>query len=147
MLKIYQDEFLPRENINPSIDNGNCFAACLASFLELPLKVIPRFQDLPKDSNWFLTFHQLLGSQEYILDGISYVTPPEGYCIASGPIAEGIGEHTCIYFNGKLFHDPNPNGKGLKSVSHYLIIKKIKKEEPKESPEIKLPEIEDSKNE
>ena len=55
---------------------------------------------------------------------------------AYGPIADGVGEHTCIYFNGELFHDPMPNGKGLKFVSHYLILKKKAQDQAKEKIEI-----------
>lgn len=127
MLKIYQDEFgkiLP-ESTTP-VENGNCFNACLASIIEVPLKLIPRFQDIPK-VQWLTGLTQILIDNGYVLSGMSFDEAPEGYSIAAGYNKGGKLEHCCVYLNGKLFHDPDPNSNGLEIITQYFIIKKANK--------------------
>lgn len=128
MIKVYQDIFFLDDPAKA--ETGNCFEACIASLIELPLKVIPEFCNIPKDDNWIIIFAGLLKSQGYVLhsmDGIS----PKGFSIASGFLKDSKKEHSCIYYNGQLFHDPLPNGNGIENIQFYITIRKGTKEELK----------------
>lgn len=101
-----------------AIHNGNCFAACLASLLDLPLWMVPPFDDMfgrrdyhGRPEEWIeRVFNQELMSS----DGHQTEKLPEFY-IASGPSARGV-KHSVIYSAGKLVHDPHPSGEGIKFV-------------------------------
>lgn len=101
-----------------AIHNGNCFAACLASLLDLPLWMVPPFDDMfgrtdwnSRVDEWLLRMFQL---RRVRTDGESASPLPEFY-IASGLSARGV-RHSVIYSAGELVHDPHPSGAGILSV-------------------------------
>lgn len=123
MIKVYQDIFFsPADN---KAESGNCFEACIASLIEIPLKVVPEFCNIPKGPEWLALFRQLLNSQGYELD-IFGEKCPNGFSIATGFIKDSKIEHSCIYYNGNLFHDPFPNGNGIENIQFYISIRKLK---------------------
>lgn len=103
--------------------NGNCFAACVASILELPLEDVPNF--CARDG-WFLALRDWLKPHglfpmafddvndetfEYIGDALS---------IVSGPAARGH-LHACVYRGAELLHDPHPSRAGLISFKDMVL--------------------------
>jgi hypothetical protein len=102
--------------------NGNCFEACIASLLEIPLHSVP---DFPRDEAPFI-----LAVQQFLREyGLFYIqTPIDDLAIApafaSGftwhtmeGISERGGNHACVGLNGKLVHDPHPGGRGLVEIN------------------------------
>jgi hypothetical protein len=100
------------------IANGNCFAACLASLLDLPLWMVPPFDQMfgrgdwrGRVDEWLLRMFQseLVDTSGHQVDAL-----PEFY-IASGRSARGV-KHSVIYSAGKLVHDPHPSDSGIAFV-------------------------------
>lgn len=99
-----------------AIHNGNCFAACLASLLELPLWAIPPFEDMFARSDWMERVQWwLLHMFSRTLVRIDGDSQPCKFYIASGMSARGV-RHSVIYSDGQMVHDPHPSGAGIKAV-------------------------------
>lgn len=95
---------------------GNCYAACYASILELPIDAVPPFEMLPgfaNDDDRYDTWHDVL---EWWLRGMGLGTAvvkhesgqvPFGYAIMSGqsPRFSDSG-HCVVVLDGKVVHDP-----------------------------------------
>jgi hypothetical protein len=101
-----------------AIHNGNCFAACLASLLDLPLWMVPPFDDMFGRSDWSVRVDEWLERMFRLrrvrTDESSTATLPEFY-IASGLSPRGV-RHSVIYSRGEMVHDPHPSGAGIASV-------------------------------
>lgn len=109
-------------------EEGNCFAACIASLLECDIDSVPF---LGKDEDWneyserlndFLKeSHQILFSwDEYdpeIITDFTITGLKNTYYILSGKAARGY-EHAVIYKNGILAHDPHPDNTGITTINH-----------------------------
>lgn len=126
MIPVYQTRTVANDG------TGNCFNACVASILEMPLRdvcsVLPDFDgDYWGEWNrWLAT----LGLQ------INYVPldqgPPKGFAIASGfggrTYPEGHKKagrpilHAAVVFNGELAHDPFPCAKQFGDIRYYWTI-------------------------
>lgn len=112
-------------------EGGNCFSACLASLLELPVEKVPTFRPDP-DGRWiyqvqaWLAQYGLYAVDVSIADGMPIAELPQGLAvILSGrsPNLEGA-DHSVIaridkssshpeYCLWDFVHDPNPSGKFL----------------------------------
>lgn len=107
---------------------GNCFQACVASCLGLPLEEVPNFCVDYGDSDWWrelekwcaerglapLTWTFDLGNQTNAVERInSFYCNPIVPLIVSGENAVGVA-HSCVLRGDKL-HDPNPSRAGLKT--------------------------------
>jgi hypothetical protein len=95
------------------IQNGNFFSACLASMLELPLWMVPPFEDMfgrddwrVRVNEWLATVHKLAMVRKA---GHPVDQLPEFY-IANGMSPRGV------YSRGKLAHDPHYSGAGIADV-------------------------------
>jgi hypothetical protein len=104
--------------------HGNCFEACLASILELPLDEVPCFKqpDWLEQINRWLRWHFslqliMMPSDEGFGPG---VMSPNTYVIASGPNHRGV-MHSVVHRGITMVHDPNPNNGGLREVSDLLV--------------------------
>lgn len=100
------------------IHNGNCLAACLASLLDLPLWMVPPFEDMFGRDDWGPRRNAWLGRmfklQLVRTEGHEIAALPEFY-IASGESQRGVF-HAVIYSRGSMVHDPHYSGTGIKSV-------------------------------
>lgn len=124
MTPVFQSKLFAKD----AIHNGNCFAACLASILDLPLWMIPPFEDMfgHRDGVWFARVEEwlerMLHLQMVRTDGHQPAVLPEFY-IASGISPRGV-QHSVIYRQFDLStrtaaviaHDPHPSGAGIASV-------------------------------
>lgn len=101
-----------------AIGNGNCFAACLASLLDLPLWMVPPFEDMFGRSDWHARVDEWLDRIHRVrlvrTDGHETGQLHEFY-IASGLSPRGV-RHSVIYTSGHLVHDPHPSGAGIAAV-------------------------------
>jgi hypothetical protein len=111
---VYQSKLYSAE----AIHNGNCFAAALASLLDLPLWMVPPFEDMFSRSDWFARvetwLHQMFRLRLVRSEEHEPARLPEFY-IASGLSPRGV-RHSVIYRAGELAHDPHPSGAGIASV-------------------------------
>lgn len=102
-----------------AIHNGNCFAACLATLLDLPLWMVPPFEDMFGRSDWServdLWLARMCRLQRVRTDGHPFEQLPAGPYIASGLSRRGV-RHSVIYQNGALVHDPHFSGSGIVAV-------------------------------
>ena len=101
-----------------AIGNGDCFPACLASLLEIPLWMVPPFHQMygrsdhyGRPEEWLKRVFSMALKKT---DGHKSELLPRFY-IANGPGPRGV-YHSVIYENGKLAHDPHPSRSGILSV-------------------------------
>lgn len=113
---------------------GNCFAACVASILEIRLEDVPNFCGQYAEGKWYAEFIKWLAprglaplTQQFPGDPDSFMgwvrtCAPNIPWIAGGPTDRGL--HCCVYIGDKLVHDPNPNfdRKGLDAVDDATFI-------------------------
>lgn len=107
---------------------GNCFAACVASLLELPLADVPNFCAGYTDGSWYPPYREWLAKRGFIdlsLNWGDWVTDVGGMgdviFIVSGPGPRGC-DHSTLYQHGKLLHDPHPSRDGLLKASEINIL-------------------------
>jgi len=106
-------------------ETGNCFAACLASILDLPLEAVPEMStdDQAERANDFLAGYGLSYRRAFI-DG----KKPSGYSTIEGVSPRG-GMHACVALDGELLWDPHPiedgTGQGLVEPRYYGLLESI----------------------
>lgn len=98
--------------------DGNCFAACLASVLELPLAALPEVH--PADTDWWSTMQSWLATRGLTLlawPNGEHNAPPRGWGLAGtsppelADVRNELGQrlgHTVVTFDGRVVHDPHP---------------------------------------
>jgi hypothetical protein len=121
---------------------GDCFAACLASILELPLESVPNFRALETPEadmnklarewlkeNYNLSLvciyngKEIISGEDFRVIGGLVGTPCIGTVIspnfenAQHAVVGQIDKHG---MNFELLHDPNPNGKEIKTRPLFL---------------------------
>ena len=100
---------------------GNCLAACVATFLGIPLEEVPHFAEYQPDDEPHAWWHLLIGFMAgHGLWPVELADPgdaePGEVVFAAGPAARGVF-HQVLYRDGVLFHDPHPSKAGLVAVS------------------------------
>jgi hypothetical protein len=121
---------------DPVEKQGNCFAACVASLLNIPLKDADTYLEglaTPGavETGWWRAFVAWCGERDlvplYLTLGdkatpeqCAYGKPGLRY-IACGQSPRGLG-HSVVYLDGELEHDPHPQGGGLVSVDAYVVL-------------------------
>lgn len=96
-------------------DEGNCFSACLASILEIPLRLIPNFcVEWPSD--WLNKTNEWLAGFGLVLIDFNVEGVPDWdtYWIASGLSPRLTCDHSVVYQGSAMVCDPHPSGDGLK---------------------------------
>ena len=98
---------------------GNCFAACIASILELDVVEVPAFEDVSPTP--FIPAKQWLHDRGLTLTHSIPPYSPAGYAIAVGPSPRNPNmQHAVVTLEGEIVHDPHPDGQGLTSISRYF---------------------------
>jgi hypothetical protein len=118
-------------------EEGNCFQASVASLFELKLDEVPDFCNIYRDDeeHWFREFVLWLGQWRMSAimidtDKTDLKTRPnyqDCFLLVGAARVDGV-EHSIIYYNGDLVHDPNPNSGKLKIRDVILIFHKNPKE-------------------
>lgn len=122
----------------PVEEQGNCFAACLASLLGLPLAEVEGYQsglDTTEavEARWWGQLQGWLKARGLIALQLAFAngeTPeqftygrPELRYIANGKSPRGEWDHSVVFCDGELEHDPHPSGSGLEgSPSSFTLI-------------------------
>lgn len=108
---------------------GDGFRACVASVLELDLVEVPDFCNEEPVSEWFLTFCGWL--RQFDLSAVMIAGPWDNklqqlfqdvHVLAGGQSAVRPHPHKVVYFNGRLAHDPAPEGLGLRGEPKDFIV-------------------------
>lgn len=100
------------------IHNGNCYAACIASLLDLPLWMVPPWEDMFGRGAWYIR------TEEWLLRIFHLkIVKTKGHQVEDMPefyIANGLSPrdvyHSVIYSKGKLVHDPHPSDAGVAEI-------------------------------
>lgn len=99
---------------------GNCFAACIASILEVPLEALPNINGYSDDEWWTKTQRWVEENSDYSYIEVNITSLEEAnpifgssYWIATGKSPRGDFRHAVVYLRGKMVHDPHPDRKGL----------------------------------
>ena len=114
MIYVVQTQFGPR---------GNCFAACAASILEIPLARVPNF--VPEHGpDWyeeFCNWLQPMNLSAIFIESDSTLPPPRGYAIAT----LNDVEHAVVVRSMRLEWDPSPVNHRFK-IGHRLMPKNVR---------------------
>jgi hypothetical protein len=93
---------------------GNCWSACIASLLEVPLEIIPSFCVDDPDNWWDNTCKWLEENYGLWMLNLEYTScTPKGYWIATGKSPRGDFLHCIIYYDNKMVFDPHPSDLGI----------------------------------
>lgn len=99
---------------------GNCLAAAVAAYFDLPLEAVPHFIELDDDEQGERWWYALVGFMAarglacHRLDSLDEVEPGEVAFVA-GPSPRGV-MHQVLYRDGELWHDPHPSDDGVLGV-------------------------------
>lgn len=101
-------------------EEGNCFAACIASLMGISIDYVPDFSSVKDKQNHDV--HWLQAVDAWLWDkglrmqiALPEYYPLDCYYLAWGKSPRGL-EHSVIYYNGEMRHDPHPDGTGLVTV-------------------------------
>ena len=103
-------------------DVGDCLRACVASILDLDPEAVPHFVT---KHHWFQALRSF-GKQRQleifsILD--PQLVPANQYTIATGSSPRNPErDHSVVWYQGKVFHDPHPSRAGLGREPDYWIV-------------------------
>lgn len=110
---------------SPPESLGNCYAACLASILELPLDAVPAALGTtddwwPKLQEWLHPFG--LGSISLqVADGDDLGWLPRGaFHVLTGKSPRGDWDHAVVACSGRVVHDPHPSRAGLHGTARTI---------------------------
>lgn len=125
MKRIYQTKIGPK---------GNCMSACLAMVMGYELDQVPNFAEAytTGGEQYKAVDAWLRGCGMWALCIVKWQSlpwpPPQGIYIAGGYSPRGIS-HAVVFQNGVLWHDPHPDGGGIKEVEDATFIMPIVIEE------------------
>lgn len=101
---------------------GNCFQACVASLLELPLDDVPHFIETEAPGvDWYVGFTEWLAARQMFAVEVRLDVPavlglqPGVHCIISGPSPRHSGLHSVV---GRVADDPREAGFILEHDPH-----------------------------
>lgn len=151
MDKVNQTKVVIKNSKDEVVVRGNCYAACIASILELPISEVPNVEVFyhMEGSFWIEVMLTFLNSKGWDLcsdemlkrfhpdlfmvsfDGTDengkipqYYEYKDKPYLVSGKSPRGF-YHTCIYVNGILSHDPHPSKDGLITMENFQTLEKI----------------------
>jgi hypothetical protein len=115
---------------------GNCFQANVASYFERSIEEVPNFCVDYGDS-WFYEFYNWIRSNTefspimYLVDGIDKMRErfPKGMYLVGGQSPRGSFDHSTIYEDCELVHDPHPDKAGITKVKTVIVFKRFQEEE------------------
>jgi hypothetical protein len=140
MIPIYQTKVNIKNSNGEVVQHGNCFAAAVASILEVPITEVPNVEVLINVTNgyWWLVMDTWLQSKGYELcaDDRYKVFHDDKHGLFEGKREEWIAEcinkyyivvgkshrgvmHNVIYKNGEMVHDPHLSQDGLLTFERF----------------------------
>jgi len=104
---------------------GNCLRAAVASLLDLSLEEVEPFEDHFDDHTWRQHFEYIWPASRGLVINSSG-EPPPGYSICFGDSPRSDTGHAVIVLDGRLAHDPHPDGTGVLNPYRYYWFEKEK---------------------
>lgn len=110
---------------------GNCFSACVASLLEIPLDEVPYFmgESLGLDGGaWWERFGEWLKPRGFyaMCFELKNEWRPQGLCILSGKspreLANPHALHSVVADGDRVVHDPHPSRAGVVDQRDVVIL-------------------------
>lgn len=100
---------------------GNCFSACVASILELPIDDVPFFG---ADELWWTRFSEWLEARNLYAVCLKHRAgrAPVGYHILSGKSPRGEFLHSVVAKGDDIVHDPHPSRANILDRTDCIII-------------------------
>lgn len=107
---------------------GNCFSACIASILDLPIEKVPYFMSsdmrgrewVDKLTTWLapsglypLNFVFLRGDPDITIQGIH---------ILHGKSPRGVGTHAVVAKGNTVVWDPHPSRAGIRNITEKTVL-------------------------
>lgn len=125
---------IPVDQTDFGFERGNCFSACVASILEMPLDDVPFF--MTGDDWWhkFTVWCTQHGVEPIYVLGYPppvYLNRPElfRHYILSGHSPRLPGDptklHSTVAFDTEIVHDPHPDRTGLLSRDDCIFLRRI----------------------
>lgn len=122
--------------------DGNCFAACVASILELPLDEVPNYQSA--EDGWWHEWQEWLAPRNLAFVGWNHPISDDertvrdvlrGYSIVT--VNYGELAHACVAFDGEVVWNPHPlrGTRQHDSIKDWIVIRVLDPSKFKQSEE------------
>lgn len=111
--------------------SGDCFSACLASILELPLGDVPVFTGdyyTARQWAWPMAINDWLRTRGYTVAHYpdNGAIGPECFHIVQGQSrrrgSTENDQHAVVAYGDRIVYDPNPDGVGIRSIEHRWVL-------------------------
>ncbi len=148
MIPITQTKVVIKNSAGREVVKGNCYAAAIASILEVPITEVPNVETLFDVDNflWDHVMEKWLESRGWESrhnhhfkvfhdDTLKeqrddwYQECADKLYLVSGRSPRGV-MHICIFKNGKLIHDPHPTREGILTFEYFQELVTIKPTQP-----------------
>jgi hypothetical protein len=127
MTKVFQNKFSCTLSADKK-ERGNCFPACIASLMDKKsINDVIQIQEYYDSDEWVDILLKWLNDNGYDWYGIKgHSQVKDEFYLVSGksPRFHDVS-HICVYQNGKLYHDPHPDGTGLLTEEYFEVIEPI----------------------
>jgi D-glycero-D-manno-heptose 1,7-bisphosphate phosphatase len=111
----------PIDQTKFGMPEGNCFSACIASILHLPLADVPPFC---KYEDWWERLTAWLKDRGFYPMIVRYNQEwaPQGFHILSGKSPRGDFQHSVVAHGAEIVHDPHPSRAGIETRVDQIFI-------------------------
>ena len=143
MIKIDQTKVVVKNQQGKMVLRGNCYAACIASILEVPITEVPNVEVLfhIEGAYWSDVMERFLSSKGYKLadshkfrvfhdpeygiqegERANWIEQCENiFYLVSGQSPRGVS-HMVIYKKGRMIHDPHPTKEDITTFDRFQYI-------------------------
>jgi hypothetical protein len=158
MIPVIQTKVVVKNSKQEVVVRGNCYAAAIASILELPISEVPNVETLfhIDGAYWAEVMHTFLNSNgwELLTDNRYRCFHPDLYSTMESPVEVDFDDwidqlkdelrdkfylvsgnstrgimHITIWQNGKMVHDPHPTRDGIIDLIYFETLEKSEKSE------------------
>ena len=147
MIPVTQTKVVVKNSKGEIVQRGNCYAAAIASLLDMPITEVPNIETLYgiDETFYWEVLWRWLGSMGYELStddrfrcfhpSLCKITDKlelldtmkeleDKYYLVSGTSPRGVS-HITIWQNGKMVHDPHPTKEGIVTLETFQSLEKI----------------------
>lgn len=105
---------------------GDCFLACVASVLEIPLEEVPYEITLAMDEEgvrWFHELEEFLETYDMRAEFLPQSRAPDDQYLIAGGQSPRFSDlrHAVVWKGGEVVHDPHPSRDGIVGEPVYLM--------------------------
>ncbi len=128
--------FQPVDQTTFGRERGNCFSACVAMMLEMPLAEVPWFMGRADGTpyaygDWWDPFIEWCAARGFVPKFQPGGVAPLGFAILGGPspthhTPERPSFHAVLGFEGRIVHDPGPKRLELLAIADYITLERIR---------------------